>query len=98
MSTTVQSYPALISDVEAKKNAIVLILLASRTDENENIVSITDAQMESAMYAAKSVLQCVGADVAASASSLNIPAVELNDGETLSLQINTELVKQGVEQ
>ena len=45
------------------------------------------------MNAAKSVLQCVGAEVAANSTAWIIPAVELAEGETLALNVTGTLTK-----
>lgn len=92
MSTEV-SRTSVITGIEGQKDIVVLILAASRTDENENPVPITDAQKETAMNAAKSVLQCVGADVAANSTAWIIPAVEVGEDETLTLNVSAQLIK-----
>ena len=45
------------------------------------------------MNAAKSVLQCVGAEVAANSTALLIPAVELEENESLVLNVTAQLTK-----
>lgn len=83
----------VIAGIESQKDVVVLILAASREDENGNAVPITDAQKETAMNAAKSVLQCVGAEVAANSTAWTLPAVELAEGETLALNVLATLTK-----
>lgn len=83
----------VIAGIESQKDVVVLILAASRTDETGARVPITDAQKETAMNAAKSVLQCVGAEVAANSTSWILPAVELAEGETLALNVLATLTK-----
>lgn len=83
----------VITGIEEQKDVIVLVLAASRIDENGERLPIIDGQKETAMNAAKSVLQCVGADVAENSTALLIPAVELQDGETLKLSVLTTLTK-----
>ena len=85
----------VVSSVESQKDVIVIVLTASRIDENGTSTPITDAQKETAMNAAKSVLQCVGADVAANSTAFLIPAVELAEGERLTLDVSATLNKQG---
>lgn len=83
----------VIAGIESQKDVVVLILAASRTDETGARVPITDAQKETAMSAAKSVLQCVGAEVAANSTAWILPAVELAEGETLALNVSAALTK-----
>lgn len=83
----------VIAEIESQKDVVVLILTASRTDETGARVPITDAQKETAMNAAKSVLQCVGAEVAANSTAWILPAVELAEGETLALNVLATLTK-----
>ena len=93
MSETIHEYSNVITGIESQKDIIVLILTASRTDDNGNLVAITEAQKETAMQAGKSVLQCVGADVSANSTALLIPAVTLGENETLALNVSTVLTK-----
>ena len=83
----------VIAGIESQKDVVVLILAASRRDENDEYVAITDAQKETAMNAAKSVLQCVGAEVAANSTAWILPAVELAEGESLVLNVTAQLTK-----
>ena len=93
MAETIVTQNSVISGIESQKDVVVLILAASRTDETGARVPITDAQKETAMNAAKSVLQCVGAEVAANSTAWIIPAVELAEGETLALNVLGTLTK-----
>ena len=87
MAETIVTQNSVISGIESQKDVVVLILAASRTDETGARVPITDAQKETAMNAAKAVLQCVGAEVAANSTAWILPAVELAEGETLALNV-----------
>ena len=69
MAETIVTQNSVISGIESQKDVVVLILAASRTDETGARVPITDAQKETAMNAAKAVLQCVGAEVAANSTA-----------------------------
>lgn len=93
MAETIVTQNSVISGIESQKDVVVLILAASREDENGAPVPITDAQKETAMNAATSVLQCVGADVAANSTALLIPAVELEENESLVLNVTAQLTK-----
>lgn len=93
MEQTIALQNEVITGIESQRDVIVLVLAASRIDENGERLPITDGQKETAMNAAKSVLQCVGADVTVNSSALLFPAVELQDGETLKLSVLTTLTK-----
>ena len=93
MAETIATQNSVISGIESQKDVVVLILAASRRDENDEYVAITDAQKETAMNAAKSVLQCVGAEVAANSTAWILPAVELAEGESLVLNVTAQLTK-----
>ena len=88
----VQEYNSIVSSVDAQQDVVVLVLTASREVEGER-VPIVGAQKDAAMDAAKSVLQCLGADVGAFSSSLVVPAVELAEGETLALNVDVKLIR-----
>jgi len=93
MAETIVTQNSVISGIESQKDVVVLILAASRTDETGARVPITDAQKETAMNAAKAVLQCVGAEVAANSTALLVPAAELQPGETLALNVDVKLIR-----
>ena len=93
MAETIVTQNSVISGIESQKDVVVLILGASRTDETGARVPITDAQKETAMNAAKAVLQCVGAEVAANSTAWILPAVELAEGETLVLNVDVKLIR-----
>jgi hypothetical protein len=92
MAKTVKKYNSIISSVDSQQDVVVLVLTASREVEGER-VPIVASQKDAAMHAAKSVLQCLGADVGAFSSSLVVPAVELAEGETLGAKVDIRLVK-----
>ncbi len=96
MSTEIMN-TSVITGIESQKDVVVLILTASRTDENGDRAAITDAQKETAMNAAKSVLQVIGAEVDANSTAWIIPAVELGEGETLALNVSAQMVKTAAE-
>lgn len=93
MAETIVTQNSVISGIESQKDVVVLILGASRTDETGARVPITDAQKETAMNAAKSVLQCVGAEVTANSTAWILPAVKLAEGETLVLNVDVKLIR-----
>lgn len=74
-----------------KRDVIIIAIGATRSDGEH----ITDAQKETAMNAAKSVLQVVGADVAANSTAI-LNQEDLEDGETITATINVAVVKNSV--
>ena len=88
--TVVREYNELITSVESQRDALVIILTASRADGEERL-PITEAQKETAANAAKSVLEGVGADVGANSTAFVIPGEELADGQTLTLRVRATL-------
>ena len=79
--------------INGARDVVVIVLAASREDENGDRVPITDGQKETAMNAAKSVLQCVGADVAANSTAWVIPPMEQADDETICLEVEATVTK-----
>lgn len=71
---------------EDKADAVVIILGAKR-DDGEHI---TDAQKDAAMNAAKSVLQIVGADVVANASTL-CANPDYEEGSALKYSVDVDV-------
>lgn len=78
----------LIAEILDKRDVMVLIIGASREDGEH----ITDGQKATAMNAAKSVLQMVGADVAVSSTAFLCNAT-LNEGESLSVTTEVKVYK-----
>lgn len=93
MSEQIIAQGNVVARIENQRDVVVLILAASRTDENGDRIAITDAQKETAMNAAKSVLQVVGAEVDANSTAFLLPAVELAEGETLKMSVLAQLIK-----
>lgn len=93
MSEIVKTYSTLVAGVENEKDVVVIILSAHREDENGEKVSITESQAESAMSAARSVMECLGAEVGACCNSYVIPSVELAENENLTLKVSSKIVK-----
>lgn len=79
--------------INGARDVVVIVLAASREDENGDRVPITDGQKETAMNAAKAVLQCVGADVSANSTAWVIPPVEQADDETICLEVEATVTK-----
>ena len=94
MTETIQSYPTQITGINDEKQAIVLVLLAHRIDENGNSVTLTASQKEAARNAAQAALEITeGTEVLGTSTALLLPNVELAEGETLTLNIDTTVVK-----
>ena len=92
MAKTVKKYNSIVSSVDSQQDVVVLVLTASREVEGER-VPIVASQKDAAMDAAKSVLQCLGADVGAFSTALLVPAAELQPGETLALNVDVKLIR-----
>lgn len=89
---TVREYPTQVTSVGAHKDALVLIVCASREVGGE-FVPLVDAQIDAALAGARAALQCVGAEVEGVSTAFLIPSVELGEEETLTLQTSAVLVK-----
>ena len=92
MAKTVKKYNSIVSSVDSQQDVVVLVLTASREVEGER-VPIVSSQKDAAMNAAKSVLQCLGADVGAFSTALLVPAAKLQPGETLALNVDVKLIR-----
>ena len=68
----------------------MIILTAWRADGDDRLPT-TEAQNDTAANAAKSVLECVGADVGANSTAFVIPGEELADGQTMTLRVRATL-------
>ena len=94
MTETIQSYPTQITGINDEKQAIVLVLLAHRVNENGESVTLTASQKEAARNAAQAALEITeGTEVLGTSTALLLPNVELAEGETLTLNIDTTVVK-----
>ena len=94
MTETIQSYPTQITGINDERQAIVLVLLAHRIDENGNSVTLTASQKEAARNAAQAALEITeGTEVLGTSTALLLPNVEIAEGETLTLNIDTTVVK-----
>lgn len=94
MTETVHEYPTQITGIGAEKQAIVIVLLAHREDSNGNLVPLAASQKEAARNAAQAALEITeGTEVLGTSTALLLPNVELAEGETLTLNVNTAVVK-----
>lgn len=94
MAETIQTYPSQITGISGERQAIVLVLLAHREDENGNIQQLTASQKEAARNAAQAALEITpGTEVLGTSTALLLPEVELAEGETLTLTIDASVVK-----
>lgn len=94
MTETIHEYPTQITGIGAEKQAIVIVLLAHREDSNGNIVQLTASQKEAARNAAQAALEITeGTEVFGTSTALLLPNIELAEGETLTLNIDTTVVK-----
>lgn len=79
--------------INGARDVVVIVLAASREGENGERLPITDGQKETAMNAAKSVLQCVGADVVADSTAWVIPSMEQADDENVVVDVSASVSK-----
>lgn len=94
MTETVHEYPTQITGISGEKQAIVIVLLAHREDSNGNIVQLTASQKEAARNAAQAALEITeGTEVLGTSTALLLPNIELAEGETLTLNVDTTVVK-----
>lgn len=91
---TIQTFPEQVTGISGEKQAIVLVLLAHRTDGDGNAVALTASQKEAARNAAQSALEITpGTEVFGTSTALLLPNVELAEGETLTLTIDAAVIK-----
>lgn len=94
MAETIQTFPEQVTGISDEKQAIVLVLLAHRTDGDGNAVALTASQKEAARNAAQSALEITpGTEVFGTSTALLLPNVELAEGETLTLTIDAAVIK-----
>lgn len=94
MTETVHEYPTQITGIGAERQAIVIVLLAHREDSNGNLVPLAASQKEAARNAAQAALEITeGTEVLGTSTALLLPNVELQEGETLTLNVDTTVVK-----
>ena len=94
MAETIQTFPEQVTGISGEKQAIVLVLLAHRTDGDGNPVALTASQKEAARNAAQAALEITpGTEVFGTSTALLLPNVELAEGETLTLTIDAAVIK-----
>lgn len=94
MAELIQTFPEQVTGISGEKQAIVLVLLAHRTDGDGNAVALTASQKEAARNAAQSALEITpGTEVFGTSTALLLPNVELAEGETLTLTIDAAVIK-----
>lgn len=99
MSETVATFPSQIAGINGERQAVVLVLLAHREDENGRILELTASQKEAARNAAQAALEITpGTEVLGTSTALLLPNVELEEGETLTLTLDASVVRSTVEE
>ena len=99
MPETVATFPSQITGINGEKQAIVLVLLAHREDENGRILELTASQKEAARNAAQAALEITpGTEVLGTSTALLLPNVQLEEGETLTLTLDASVVRSTVEE
>lgn len=99
MSETVATFPSQIAGINGEKQAVILVLLAHREDENGRILELTASQKEAARNAAQAALEITpGTEVLGTSTALLLPNVQLEEGETLTLTLDASVVRSTVEE
>ena len=97
MSEIVSQIPTQVTGISDEKQAIVLVLLAKREVEGE-VKPLTPSQATAALGNAKATLETIdGTEVLGTSTAILLPAVELQEGETLTLNVDAAIVKNDVE-
>ena len=98
MTEIFKEFPVQITEIDNEKNVILLVIAAHRVNEQGETVPLTASQKEAARNAAQAALEITeGTEVLGNSTALLLPDVELNEGETLTLNINTTVVKRSSE-
>ena len=99
MAETVATFPSQIAGINGERQAVVLVLLAHREDENGRILELTASQKEAARNAAQAALEITpGTEVLGTSTALLLPNVQLEEGETLTLTLDASVVRSTVEE
>lgn len=98
MTEIVKEFPVQITEIDNEKNVILLVIAAHRVNEQGETVPLTASQKEAARNAAQAALEITeGTEVLGNSTALLLPDVELDEGETLTLNVNTTVVKRSSE-
>ena len=98
MAETIATFPAQIAGIDQQRQAVVIILLAHREDQDGTILPLAVSQKEAARNAAQAALEITpGTEVLGTSTALLLPHVELAEGESLSLSIDAAVVKTAAE-
>lgn len=94
MAEVIATLPRQITGIDKEKQVIILIMAAHREDADGNPVQLAKSQANAALANAKATLEITeGTEVLGTSTGLLLPDVELNDGETLTLTIDAQIVK-----
>ena len=94
MAETIATFPAQIAGIDQQRQAVVIILLAHREDQDGTILPLAVSQKEAARNAAQAALEITpGTEVLGTSTALLLPNVELAEGETLTLTIDAAVIK-----
>lgn len=94
MSEIIETLPTQIAGIDNEKQVIILVIGAHRVNANGETVKLTASQASAALANAKASLEIVdGTEVVGTSTALILPDVELQDGESLTLKIDTQVIK-----
>ena len=90
MKTTVEKLPTVISGIASDADVVVFIVASTPNADGERP---TGAQLDAAANAARNFLRDAGFDPDVAANVARFAPVELCDGESLTLDVASTLVK-----
>lgn len=94
MSEIIETLPTQIAGIDNEKQVIILVIGAHRVNANGETVKLTASQASAALANAKASLEIVdGTEVVGTSTALILPDVELQDGESLTLKLDTQVIK-----
>ena len=94
MFEIIETLPTQIAGIDNEKQVIILVIGAHRVNANGETVKLTASQASAALANAKASLEIVdGTEVVGTSTALILPDVELQDGESLTLKLDTQVIK-----
>lgn len=94
MSEIIETLPTQIAGIDNEKQVIILVIGAHRVNANGETVKLTASQASAALANAKASLEIVdGTEVVGTSTALILPDVELQDGESLTLKLDAQVIK-----
>lgn len=96
MTEPIVKFPQQITNISSEKQVILLTILAHRVNEDGEIVPLTKSQINAALANAEASLEVLdGTEVLGTSTAILLPDVDLEEGETMTLTVDTAIVKNG---